>query len=464
MWIHRQLWLCCRCAVSIFLYLPTGLSFHGTHTLGRSTIRSFAFDVSNGKRKSHNRVQPSQRFRNLFLSNKDSEAENITIQLNATELAADRTPVPVLTPSNTETPSTPDRAINIVSELKATAALFAAFAYGSLNLPPTLTVSESKVTTVTTSLSITRPIPESILLQSFVVLDAFTLCLMISCVVASQLLIYRLSDGSYELPFSDANVNVGLPPQNQNRPPATPTSYKNKKRNSALGRLTTHPYRAEFTVARITFDLGLLSLLLAVAVRVIAIFDVTISLPVVVTIGVTVLGIGAAYILSYFDVFRPLPKNSTPGDVDTANAGFWTIVWRFLLTAGLCYPLIIDVANLNEVLPNELESYSRVASDSKLKLVTQKLANERADNVENQRRPKKDKRGANESDNRDKPRRNQRDKGVEKDDRVDLEKNKKRESDKGAALASDIDEDKADDIKKGRKEENQIMNIQRDKN
>jgi len=40
----------------------------------------------------------------------------------------------------------PDRAISIVSELKANAALFAAFAFGSLNLPNTLTVSESKVT------------------------------------------------------------------------------------------------------------------------------------------------------------------------------------------------------------------------------------------------------------------------------------------------------------------------------
>lgn len=454
MWIHRQLWLCCRCAVSIFLYLPTGLSFHGTHTLGRITTRSLAFDVSNGKRKSHNRVQQSQRFRNLFLSNKDIEAEAENIQLNTNELADDRTPV--LPTSNTETPSTPDRAISIVSELKSTAALFAAFAYGSLNLPATLTVSESKVTTVTTSLSITRPIPESILLQSFVVLDAFTLCLMISCVVASQLLIYRLSDGSYELPLSDAKMSP------QNRLP--PTSYKDKQRTSALGRLTTHPYRAEFTVARITFDMGLLSLLFAVAVRVIAIFDVTISLPVVVTIGVTMLGIGAAYILSYFDVFLPLPKNSTPGDKDTANAGFWTMALRFVLTAGFCYPLIVDVANLNEVLPNELESYSRVASDSKLKLVTQKLANERADNVENQRKPKKEKRGANESDNRDKSKRNQKDKVVEKDDKVDLDKNKKKETDKGAAAASEIDEDKADDIKKGRREENQIMNVQRDKN
>ena len=36
------------------------------------------------------------------------------------------------------------------------AALFGAFAFGSLNLPNTLTVSESKVTSVTTSLSVSR--------------------------------------------------------------------------------------------------------------------------------------------------------------------------------------------------------------------------------------------------------------------------------------------------------------------
>ena len=187
----------------------------------------------------------------------------------------------------------PDRAISIVSELKSNAALFAAFAYGSLNLPNTLTVSESKVTSVTTSLSISRPLPGSDLIRTFVILDICTLCLMISCVAASQLLIYRLTDGSYE--DIDEEYYYGDDVDNN--------SQRKNSRDSALGRLVT-TYRNEFTVARITFDLGLVSLLVAVAVRSLAIFDEEIVVPIAIVIGVTGFFLAVAYVTTYLEVFR----------------------------------------------------------------------------------------------------------------------------------------------------------------
>ena len=48
-------------------------------------------------------------------------------------------------------PAEPDRAIAIVSELRSNAALFAAFAFGALSLPTTLVISESRVTSTTSS-------------------------------------------------------------------------------------------------------------------------------------------------------------------------------------------------------------------------------------------------------------------------------------------------------------------------
>jgi len=124
------------------------------------------------------------------------------------------------------TPDDPSSAIGIMAELKANAALFAAFAFGSLNLPAPLIESTSKVVlsqgiTVTTA----KPISDSTLLQAFVLLDTATLCLMLVCVAASQLLIYRLADGSYgTIRFStDDNVD---------------------RRDTALGRLVNQ-YRAE---------------------------------------------------------------------------------------------------------------------------------------------------------------------------------------------------------------------------
>ena len=141
----------------------------------------------------------------------------------------------------------PDRAIGIVSELKSSAALFAAFAFGALNLPGTLTISESRVTSAASSVSTSRPVPDSDLLQAFVVLDAATFGFMLVCVVVSQQLLYRLGDGTY------GNLRFG-------------TEDAPDTRDSALGRLTTQ-YGFEFRMARLTFGLGLVAILLATVVK-----------------------------------------------------------------------------------------------------------------------------------------------------------------------------------------------------
>lgn len=123
-------------------------------------------------------------------------------------------------------PRSPSSAIGIMAELKANAALFSAFAFGSLNLPAPLLESTSKVVlsqgvTITTA----KPISDSALLQAFVLLDTATLCLMLVCVAASQLCIYRLADGSYgTIRFS--------------------TDDKVDRRDTALGRLVNQ-YRSE---------------------------------------------------------------------------------------------------------------------------------------------------------------------------------------------------------------------------
>ena len=275
----------------------------------------------------------------------------------------------------------PDRAVSIVSELKANAALFAAFAYGSLNLPSTLTVSESKVTSVTTSLSISRPLPDSDLIRTFVVLDVCTLCLMISCVAASQLLIYRLTDGSYE-----------------------EKKYKtrNNSRNSALGRLVT-TYKNEFTVARLTFDLGLVSLLLAVGVRSLAIFDEDIVVPILTVIGITGVFLAVAYFTTYIEVFRtaenlkvdlydpsilPFLSRDDEGDStttledanDTMNFISTKLVLPFCLVAiGLAsYFTLASVDPQSESNLTRLGPYAVTSGANKLKVVTERIDTDRA--------------------------------------------------------------------------------------
>jgi len=270
------------------------------------------------------------------------------------------------------TNESPDRAISIVSELKANAALFAAFAFGSLNLPNTLTVSESKVTSVTSSISISRPLPESDLVQAFVVLDACTLCLMISCVAASQLLIYRLTDGSY-------NENRRSHDFSKDGQQRTGRGQRDRRRNSALGRLVTQ-YRTEFTIARVTFDFGLVALLLAVAVRAVAIYDLEISFPVTVVISFTALSLAVAYINSYLEVFRPLESqqilevsagyNAASNDDKNVN-----ILQRVALAA-VPFSLAIylgfgDLSASDSM--SRLSSYSSLAGESKLRVVTDKI-------------------------------------------------------------------------------------------
>jgi len=291
------------------------------------------------------------------------------------------------------TNTSPDRAISIVSELKANAALFAAFAYGSLNLPSTLTVNESKVTGVTTSLSISRPLPDSDLVRSFVVLDVCTLCLMISCVAASQLLIYRLTDGSYE----------DLYREEMNK------QTKINSRDSALGRLVTD-YSDEFTVARLTFDFGLVTLLLAVGVRTLAIYDDDISVPVTAVIATTAVFLATAYLTSYIEVFQTAEKfskvDTTQSNRDKFNTresvfstmrrpllfltkistnndnGSNRIVPRIVLPLalisvglGIYFALIDGSSGLN--LSRLGQSYGATPGESKLRVVTEKIDSEK---------------------------------------------------------------------------------------
>jgi len=76
---------------------------------------------------------------------------------------------------------------------------------------------------------------------------------------------------------------------------------------SPLGGLVTlSKYKIEFLIARTSFDLGLTSLLLAVAVQSIAMYDETISIPgSVINLWTTVLLV-VAFLESYWSVFRPL--------------------------------------------------------------------------------------------------------------------------------------------------------------
>jgi len=313
----------------------------------------------------------------------------------------------------------PDRAVNILSELKSNAALFAAFAYGSLNLPGTLTVSESKVTSVTTSLSISRPLPDSDLIRTFVVLDICTLCLMISCVAASQLLIYRLTDGSYE--------DVDEYESQENKFDNT-ASYRKKKnsRDSALGRLVT-TYRNEFTVARITFDLGLVTLLLAVGVRSIAIFDEDIVVPVAVVLGVTAFFLAVAYVTTYVEVFRTaenLPErplfsiafpfltkgsneknaddNESDPDDDSLNQTIPQIFFPISLASiGLGLFLVLTDGSVpSESSVSRLGPYDVTSGAIKLRVVTDKIDSEKVKldaEAKNQRKKRAELRAADNS-------------------------------------------------------------------
>ena len=196
-------------------------------------------------------------------------------------------------------PAEPDRAIAIVSELRSNAALFAAFAFGALSLPTTLVISESRVTSTTSSLSTSRPVPDSDLLSAFVFLDVATLSCMLVCVVVSQQLIYRLSDGSYEA------IRYGCVDGAEQDP-----------RDSAVGRLYTQ-YGAYFVVARDAFGFGVVSLLCATVVKTWAIFDQSIALPVSGIIALAAAAIVAFYVRANEDVFRRLDPSAGASSLAT---------------------------------------------------------------------------------------------------------------------------------------------------
>lgn len=190
----------------------------------------------------------------------------------------------------------PSRAIGIISELKANAALFAAFAFGSLNLPSTLTVSESRVAGVASSVSVTKPAYGVPLLKAYVVLDAVTLCCFVVCVAVSQLLIYRLADGSY----GATNTITQTAPRGSPQP------------DSAVATLIQQ-YGLEFGVARGTFAFGLTGLLVGTAVRVTASFNPSIAVPVTLVITSAAFSIFAFYMKTQRDVFVPLEEKSFGG-------------------------------------------------------------------------------------------------------------------------------------------------------
>ena len=227
--------------------------------------------------------------------------------------------------SRESTPDDPSSAIGIMAELKANAALFAAFAFGSLNLPAPLIESTSRVVlsqgiTVTTA----KPISESTLLQAFVLLDTATLCLMLVCVAASQLLIYRLADGSYgTIRFStDDNVDrrdtplgrlvnqyraeVLLPLLPCSPAPLLPCSPALLYRFPLAD--VSYTLLGQFRIARVSFALGLSTLLLAVGVKSVTIFDEAIALPATALVGSAAFTIASLYLRSYGEVFRPLDQ------------------------------------------------------------------------------------------------------------------------------------------------------------
>lgn len=217
-------------------------------------------------------------------------------------------------------PDNPGQAIGIVSELKANAALFSAFAFGSLNLPSPLLLSESKATSLGGGVTTTRPLDTSELLQPFILLDTLTLCLMLTCVAAAQLLIYRLADGSYGTIKYSTDDFVD--------PRDTPT-----------GRLVSQ-YRAEFYSARISFFLGLFTLLTTVACKALAIFDESIALPVVGLIGATGSVMLTFFAASYVQVFQPLEGPSQPSARQESPSSD-VVPWLLPALAGACAAVVL---------------------------------------------------------------------------------------------------------------------------
>ena len=162
------------------------------------------------------------------------------------------------------------------------------------------------------------------MLQAFVLLDTATLCLMLVCVAASQLLIYRLADGSYgTIRFStDDNVDrrdtplgrlvnqyraeVLLPLLPCSPAPLLPCSPALLYRFPLAD--VSYTFLGQFRIARVSFALGLSTLLLAVGVKSVTVFDQAIALPATALVGGTAFTIANLYLRSYGEVFRPLDQ------------------------------------------------------------------------------------------------------------------------------------------------------------
>ena len=218
----------------------------------------------------------------------------MTVTSVAPRLRVPRSTSPFMTVTSdkrqqTRTSMDPSAAIGIISELKSNAALFAAFAFGGLALPSTLTVSESKVTSVASSLSQVRPNYAIPLLKTYVVLDTFTLASFISCVAISQLLIYQLADGSYGTAVSEND---------------------NDERSDSPLYILVNQYGYEFAACRTTFALGLTTLLLGVGTRVLSVFNESIAIPSVSILLTAACAILYFYVRTQARAFGPLQEDS----------------------------------------------------------------------------------------------------------------------------------------------------------
>lgn len=161
-------------------------------------------------------------------------------------------------------------------------------------------------------------------------------------------------------------------------------------------------YRKEFTVARLTFDLGLVSLLLAVGVRSLATFDEDIVVPLLTVLGVTGVFLAVAYFTTYIEVFRiaenikvslydpailPFlyPEDDTNDDTgddanDTMNFISTKLVLPFaLISIGLAsYFTLASVDPHSESNLTRLGPYEVTSGANKLKVVTERIDTDRA--------------------------------------------------------------------------------------
>mmetsp|Transcript_7937 Transcript_7937/g.11488 ORF Transcript_7937/g.11488 Transcript_7937/m.11488 type:complete len:337 (+) Transcript_7937:218-1228(+) len=231
---------------------------------------------------------------------------------------------------------------------------------------------------------------------------------MISCVAASQLLIYRLTDGSYEY---DTDYSERVSQTNDPLPKNGKQNISKRqlqRQKSALGRLVTN-YRAEFTLARASFDLGLLSLLFSVAVRAIAVFDQDIALPITIIIGSTALFLAILNITSFASVFKPLEnayrsnlisvnneeksqtslgkRSSSTNSKKRGRNVLYYILGPVLITS-LIGTALYDIPEQSVTLPR-IGPYGITPGESKLRVVVEKVSSENFKSAQKEKTSKK---------------------------------------------------------------------------